>query len=894
LPHAAARLHLPSRPQWVYAESYGSSQPGPAMAELEALKLLRTLDEGVAAKTGTPFFEHLVRSLATTLGATTVFVSEIDTETYRAHALAHWHNGALGEVFDYSLSGTPCECVLDNQIVAFPRNIREMFPKDRDWFVSIGAQSFLAIPLCDEKGRVTGHLAVLDSRERDWSEVDFEILKIFSRRTGAELERREYQKRLEATNVALQKANAQLRQEITQRLATEAQLASGTARSEHAAELIRVINSGITCKTGSEFFRELVRSLAAALEAHVVFVSQIDITRYEADVLAIWRQGEFGEPHRFNLSATPCESILDGQIAAFPRQVAELFPAARPTLEQLGTKSFLAIPIVDDNAAVIGHIAVQDRRERDWGDTEFGILRLFANRAGAELKRHGQEMRLAEANTQLQHANAALRREVATRLEMEQQLEKASRAADAANQAKSQFLAHMSHELRTPLNGILGYAQLLQRDDGLTPDELHSVSVIEHSGEHLLTLINDLLDLAKIEAGRLDLQSTAIDLPQLLRHVVDLAAVRARQAGIAFTFHLEPDLPVQVRGDERALRQILLNLLGNAVKFTKAGGVEFRVCRQGAAQELCELRFEIQDSGRGIAGADLERIFEPFERAERYGRIEGSGLGLAITDRLVRALGGRIAVASEVGKGSTFSVTLPFQVAAQSDTHYRTERRITGYAGARRRLLVVDDDAATCHLVARMLQELGFEVQQEANVADALRVLNDGAPPPDLIATDLGMAGLSGLDLARQVRESRGHRDIPIIAISASASAFSREEALAAGCSDFVPKPLRAEELLGAVGRLLSVTWHTVEVHPSEPPDAPALTSGLVVDRQRASELYDLAMKGDVRELLARAEEASASDPAAAPVYQEVQRLARHFDFKGVRRVLEQAREPSA
>ena len=863
------------------------------MAELEALKLLRALDEGVAAKTGTPFFEHLVGSLATTLGATTAFVSEIDTETYHARALAYWHNGALGEVFEYSLSGTPCECVLDNQIVAFPRNVQEMFPKDRDWFFRIGAQSFLAIPLSDEKARVTGHLAVLDSRERDWSEVDFEILRIFSRRAGAELERREYQKRLEASNFALQKANAQLRQEITQRLATEAQLVSTTARSENTFELIRIINSGITSKTGSEFFRELVRSLAAALEAHVVFVSRIDITRYEADVLAIWRQGEFGEPYRFNLSATPCESVLDGQIAAFPRQVAELFPAARPILEQLGTQSFLAIPIVDESTAVIGHIAVQDRRERDWGETEFGILRLFANRAAAELKRHKHETRLADTNIQLQHANAALRREVAARLETEQQLEKASRAADAANRAKSQFIAHMSHELRTPLNGILGYAQLLLRDGSLTRDQLHCVSVIEDSGEHLLTLINDLLDLAKIEAGRLEVQSNTIDLPQLLRHVADLATVRARQAGIAFICHLEPDLPAQVRGDERALRQILLNLLGNAVKFTKAGGVEFRVTRQGTVDGVCELRFEIQDTGRGVAAQDLERIFEPFERADGHGRIEGSGLGLAITDRLVKALGGRITVTSDLGKGSTFTVTLPFQADVQSDPHYRTERRITGYAGPGRRVLVVDDDEANCNLVARILEGAGFEVKQETNATDGLRAVN-GEQPPDLIITDLAMPGLSGLDFARGVRESPARGAIPIVAISASASVFSREEALAAGCSDFVAKPLRSEELLNAVGRLLSLTWHTVEVRPAAPGAMPALTTGLVVDRARAYELYDLAMKGDVRELLARAEDASANDPGAAPVYQEVQRLARQFDFKGVRRILDQAREPSA
>ena len=221
------------------------------------------------------------------------------------------------------------------------------------------------------------------------------------------------------------------------------------------------------------------------------------------------------------------------------------------------------------------------------------------------------------------------------------------------------------------------------------------------------------------------------------------------------------------------------------------------------------------------------------------------------------------------------------------------ERRITGYAGPGRRVLVVDDDEANCNLVARILEGAGFEVQQETNATDGLRAVN-GEQPPDLIATDLAMPGLSGLDFARRVRESPARGAIPIVAISASASVFSREEALAAGCSDFVAKPLRSEELLNAVGRLLSLTWHTVEVHPAAPGAMPALITGLVVDRARAYELYDLAMKGDVRELLARAEDASANDPGAAPVYQEVQRLARQFDFKGVRRILDQAREPGA
>jgi signal transduction histidine kinase len=717
------------------------------MPELEALQLLRRLDEGVAAKTGASFFPQLVSSLAQTLNATCAFVSDISHATYQAHVLAYWSNGSFREPFTYSLGGTPCECVLDNQIVAFTRNISEMFPKDRAWFASLKAQSFLAIPLCTEDGRVRGHLAVLDSRERDWGEVDFEILKIFSSRAGAELERRDYEKRLETANAALQKANAQLRREVTQRIEAEDQLASSEARSEHIAELIRVINSGITSNTGAEFFRELTRSLAAALNAHTVFVAQIDTVAYEADILAIWSGDSYGPLGRFNLSATPCEIILDGQIAAFARRVADLFPASRQILESRGIHSYLAIPITGELGTVVGHIAVQDQRERDWTETEVGILRLFANRAAAELKRRDHEKNLENANLQLQKANAALRREVATRLDMEDQLARAKKAAEAASTAKSHFLAHMSHELRTPLNGILGYAQLLKRDARLGEHQLESVSVIERSGEHLLTLINDLLDLAKIEAGRLDLHTSLFDLPQLVKHVADIAAVRAAQADIEFSYKTEPGLPMQVRGDERALRQVLLNLLGNAVKFTREGSVTFHATARSVAPDRCEMCFLIEDSGPGIEAGDLQRIFEPFERVNADARVEGTGLGLPIAKRLVTVMGGQIEVTSTPGRGSTFVVSLPLEVVGQAHT-----------------------------VVAEAAEPLSFE-----------------SPPL---------------------------REAPV-----------------------------------------STEW--------------------------AAQLLDLAMQGDIKELVARAELAANSDAAGSPVYREIQRLARKFDFKGIRRVLQ-------
>ena len=402
------------------------------------------------------------------------------------------------------------------------------------------------------------------------------------------------------------------------------------------------------------------------------------------------------------------------------------------------------------------------------------------------------------------------------------ELVEAKERAEVASVAKSSFLARMSHELRTPLNAVMGYAQLLQLGRGLDERQLAAVNTIYNSGQHLLMLITEILDLSSIEAGRLSLFPSAVDTAPFFRGLDDIIRVKADEKQLRFEMQLAPELPARLQFDDKRMRQVLLNLLSNAVKFTAQGGVTLTVRVLGRGNELTaeqahlpqlRLRFEVQDSGVGMQPHELQHIFEPFEQVgDALSRAGGTGLGLAISRQLVRLMGGDIFVESQPGVGSVFwfEVELPVVEADEAASAgargaESSLQRVTAYNGSRRRVLVVDDVKANREVLDDLLVPLGFAVRHAGNGQAALEQVEQERP--DLVLMDAVMPVMDGRMATRRLREQFTHEELPIIALSANASTDDRDQALAAGASAFLAKPFAREELLVRIAQCLSIEW---------------------------------------------------------------------------------------
>ncbi|NEQ49955.1 MAG: response regulator [Leptolyngbya sp. SIO3F4] len=388
----------------------------------------------------------------------------------------------------------------------------------------------------------------------------------------------------------------------------------------------------------------------------------------------------------------------------------------------------------------------------------------------------------------------------------------------AANKAKSEFLANMSHELRTPLNAILGFSELMTREKDVTPNQKRTLGTINRSGEHLLSLINDVLEMAKIEAGQTIVEPVAFDLHYFLQTLYDMLSVRAKAQNIHFVFDYLSDLPQYVKADERKLRQVLLNLLSNAVKFTKEGSVTLQANAFADPSQAQGYRvaFAVADTGPGISDENLAVIFEPFEQTE-VGRNsqKGTGLGLAISRRYVRLMGGDLTVSSQLEQGSTFQFSLPMQLAKAVDVKVQTTeaKRVIGLAPDQDtyRLLVVEDVEENRQLLTRVLELVGFEVQVATNGMEGLECWKEWQP--HLIWMDMRMPVMDGLEATRCIRDleknktSEKQPSTIIIALTAFAFEDHRQMALEAGCDDYVRKPFREQSLFEKLEQHLDIRF---------------------------------------------------------------------------------------
>ncbi|GMU46935.1 MAG: hypothetical protein AMXMBFR26_17170 [Porticoccaceae bacterium] len=474
------------------------------------------------------------------------------------------------------------------------------------------------------------------------------------------------------------------------------------------------------------------------------------------------------------------------------------------------------------------------------------------------------------AQEESQRQTLRLMDEIAAHEATDLKLQQAKEAAEAANLAKSRYLTGISHELRSPLNAVLGYAQLLERDDAVPASNRTAIGVIRRSGEYLADLIEGLLDISRIEAGRLELYSGEVRLPLLLDQLGNLFRPQAEAKGIAFSYECTDRLPEFVRTDEKRLRQILINLLSNAIKFTDAGSVTLRVRYRSQVAE-----FTVSDTGIGIAEIHRERIFRPFERIREAGsrHVPGTGLGLTITRLLVEILGGDLSFTSKPGRGSSFRVALMLSRVERPATVPTVEPSIDGYRGERKALLVIDDDPVHRRLVNDMLSPLGFTVVEAPDAATGLALAE--RQPPELFLLDVAMPGMDGWQLAALLRARLPAR--PIIMVSADAREGMRDPRCAAPHDAYLVKPVRIQDLLDALGSCLDLTWHYRRRGTAEPPRHMPLGAGLA-SRDR-DELRHFAEIGYTKAFQAKLDSLEQASSAPAEFIAGMRELSRSFEF---------------
>jgi two-component system, sensor histidine kinase and response regulator len=563
-------------------------------------------------------------------------------------------------------------------------------------------------------------------------------------------------------------------------------------------------------------------------------------------------------------------------------------PCYLARLEEFQVRAYMIVPIFC-GSQLWGLLAAYDSdHPRQWQPSERKIVIQIGNQLGVAL----QQAQLLEQTQKQSEA-----------------LQKAAIAADAANQAKSEFLANMSHELRTPLNAILGFTQLMNRNSSLSPQHQEYLRIINQAGEHLLSLIKDILEMSKIEAGRTILTPNSFPLISLLRNLEAMLKVQAHSKGLELNFELDSNLPEMIISDESKLRQILINMLGNAIKFTNSGWVTLRAKLEPDVNNnslnnspnfseipsiLC---IEIADTGAGIAPEEMTQLFEPFSQTETGRKSQqGTGLGLPISRKFVQLMGGDIHVSSTVGVGTVFSFKIQIvAINAPPEPPVQTPGQVIGLDcdQERYRILVVDDAVNNRRFLVTLLSEIGFEVQEAENGQEAIALWSSW--DTHLICMDMRMPVLDGYQATQQIKASLKGQETVIIALTASAFEEERQGILACGCDDFLHKPFREEVLLEKISTHLGVSYRYAQKNPPCNPELSSRPNLLNRDeikqylcqmpREFVTNLYQFASQGYDEGIFELLEFIPAENSLLAHTLRE---LTKNFDFEIIIELTEQ------